>query len=148
MCPSVCVFTWTAVYSIFYTYLFLVRRNVLKNGINICQGDQKNITICCYTLLRASTGGCGMRLFFGDTLTPPLSVFSCALSKTKHCTQPPLFCLSCHSHSFYAPYLLFFYTLPLLPPSHVCSLPPSLFSSRPFSLRQTASCPFLCLLCW
>ena len=37
---------------------------------------------------------------------------------------------------------------PLLPPSHARSLPPSLPSSRPFSLWQTAGCPFLCLLCW
>lgn len=81
-----------------------------------------------------------MWLFF-VTNWPRLSVFCCTLSKTKHCTQPPIFCLSCHAHSFYVPYPLLFSTLS----PH--SLPPSIPSSHPFSLWQTASCPFLCLLC-
>lgn len=77
-------------------------------------------------------------------------MFYCALSKTKHCTQFPVFCLSCHAHLLYVPYLLLFSTLPLLRPLHARLVPCSLLlflTPTPFSLWQTSSCPFLCLLC-
>lgn len=95
-----------------------------ERGANICRGDKggkKKVPACCFASLRASRGDGGMRLFFGDTLTPPLSVFGCALSKTKHCTRPRAFCLSCHAHSFYVPY-----PLPLLHPSPSATVAPSL----------------------
>lgn len=122
-------------------------------GANICRGDKgrgkkkgKKVPACCFASLRASRGDGGMRLFFCDTpMTPPLSVFGCALSKTKHCTHPRAFCFSCHAHSFYVP------STPLLHPfPSSAAVAPSLFPSLspPSPLgKQPVISSFVCFVC-
>lgn len=137
---SVCVFTWTAVYSLFILIYFWFKRMNKRGELML------KIISHCYTLLRASTCDCKMWLFLWHPETP-LSL-SCETAKQKHCTQPPLFCLFCHTHSFYVPYPLFFATLSILPSVHVCLLPPTLSSSCHFSLLANSqlSLPLSALL--
>lgn len=138
---SVCVFTWTAVYSLVILICFWFKRMNKRGELML------KIISHCYTLLRASTCDCKMCLFLWHPEPPSLYVLL-RNSKTKHFTQPPLFCLFCHAHSFYVPYLLFFATLSLLPSVHVCLLPPTLSSSRHFSLLASSqlSLPLSALL--
>lgn len=128
VCICVCVYNSVKFVE---TLLFLDKKQIEKKGANICQvdKDKKKIPTCCFAFLRASRSNGGMRLFFCATLTPPLSMFCGA--KTKHCTPPCVFCLSCYAHSFYVPYPLLFSILPLLPLSRARLLPPSLPSSHP-----------------
>lgn len=122
MCASVC----TAPYIICILIYLWFKKKLEEQSVNLQRAMEE--------------GDCFVVVCVCDTLTPPPCCAELS-AKQKHCTQPPILCLSCHTYSFCITYALLLHPSPPSSAPH----PPTFIFFSPFGKQPVVFSPLSAL---